>query len=469
LKPDLEEWERLASLDTSDALIFLWSAGCPLNAGSPLNAEAPHRDSVTVGRLADWLRILLAHLSTQKGIDAPSLRRLCKVIAIKSEEDPGDLPAAPVIAEFIRHLERLGLLVPAGPSLVCLNAHAPLLLARRSDGGTITVQPNFEITLSGEVSLRQGIPVALSSQTRRHDLVCSCELSRSSFQTYLNMGYRCDDLLKALEWGNQKPLPQSLLVTIEAWQDEFESLALYDGIVLTVVKKSRELVEHLLEPFIRRKLAEGVYLLDPSEENRWRRLLARSGFDYVPEVQRFSDESTERGSADSVFGAAGSPSAELFSGWERDPSWDEQAAEKIRTDLLAELESISDRFLPRQIDEVRRRIDEKLIILKSLIRPISSQGETYEAKGLDYLGKLRLIEQAIREESLLEIIERTTTGRPRKLEMKPLRIEKAQTQSASRSDLVLVGRVIPTAEEMSVRVSKMGLVRRIPSSLLSGF
>ena len=275
-----------------------------------------------------------------------------------------------------------------------------------------------------------------------------------------------------------------MVATIAAWQEEFEALALYEGVVLTVVEKSRELVEHVLEPYIRRKLAEGVYLLDSSEENRWRRLLAKSGLEYVPEVQRLSQDGGERISVDSVLNSLGSPSVELFRVWEHDCSWDEQSTEgigsdeirtdeirtdDIRTELLAELESIADRFTPQQIDEVRRRIDEKLIILKSLIRPISSQGETYEAKGLDYLGKLRLIEQAIREESVLEIIERTTAGRPRKLEMKPLRIEKSKTQSASRSDLVLVGRVVPTAEEMSVKVSKMGLVRRIPSSLLSGF
>ncbi len=483
LKPDLREWERLASLDTSDALVYLWSSGGQLDSG------AQKRDSVPAGRLAIWLRILLSHLSTKEGIDETSLMRLGKVIAIKSRENPDNLPAAPQISDFLRHLKRLGLLASAETSHLVVNPHVPLILAGERHAGTVTALPNFEIVLTAEVNLRQGMPVALSSQIRSHDLVCSYELNRSSFQTYLNMGYRADDLLKTLERENQKLLPQNLLATIAAWQEEFEALALYEGVVLTVVEKSRELVEHVLEPYIRRKLEEGVYLLDSSEENRWRRLLAKSGFEYVPEVQRLSQDGRERISADSVLNSFGSPSVELFPEWEHDSFWDEQNAEgirsdenrtdeirtdeihadEIRTDLLAELESIADRYTPQQIDEVRRRIEEKLIILKGLIRPISSRGETYEAKGLDYLGKLRLIEQAIREESVLEIIERTAAGRPRKLEMKPLRIEKSQTQSASRSDLVLVGRVIPTAEEISVKVSKMGLVRRIPSSLLSGF
>ena len=134
-----------------------------------------------------------------------------------------------------------------------------------------------------------------------------------------------------------------------------------------------------------------------------------------------------------------------------------------------ELESVADRFSPQQLDEVRRRIEGRLILLKDLVRPIAGQGEMNEAKGLDYLGKVRLIEQAIKERSALEIIERTLSGRPRKLEMKPLRIEKTRAQSPTRSDLVLVGRVIPTGEEMGIKVSKMGLVRRIPSSLLGGF
>ena len=505
LEPDLAEWKRMAGIDAGDALAFLWSAG------------ATGGGSVPIGKFAGLLKIILANLSATKAVDATSMRRLCTIAALRNMEKPGDLPSAEEIAEFVRHLRRLGILISAVAGMgmpadfLVLNPHARPLVAGGGNGGKLTVQPNFEVTLTPEVRLLKGLPVALTCQIRSFDLVCSYELNRDSFKNYLNLGYRADELLESLKHATQNSLPQNVLVTLRTWQQEFEALTLYEGIVLTVIEKKRELLEHLLKPYISRKLAGGVYLLDSKEEKQWRGLLVRSGFEYVPQVKRISGRGEDHPVEKPLLESVGPLSGDLFPVWDYEPggvkqgsagrkhgsdeaaygssgaaydssgaaygssgaaygsAGDERAADEIRSGLLVELESVSDRFSPQQLDEVRRRIEGRLILLKDLVRPIAGQGEMNEAKGLDYLGKVRLIEQAIKERSALEIIERTLSGRPRKLEMKPLRIEKTRAQSPTRSDLVLVGRVIPTGEEMGIKVSKMGLVRRIPSSLLGGF
>jgi len=480
LEPDLAEWKRMAGLDPGDALLILWAAG----RGS----------SVPIERLAGLLKTILANLSATKALDATTVRRLCTIAVLRNMEKPEDLPGAEEIAEFVRHLGRLGILISAAVDVAAadflvLNPHVHTLLAGRGEGGELTVQPNFEVTLTPEVCLLKGLPVALTCQIRSFDLVCSYELNRDSFQTYLNLGYRADELLESLKHATQKPLPQNVLVSIQTWQQEFETLTLYEGVVLSVIEKNRDLLEHLLQPYISRKLAEGVYLLDSKEEKEWRRLLVRSGFEYVPQVKRCSTRGEDQPVDKPLLRSVGPLSTELLPVWDSDLSWDgndpsdrndpggdkqgsawdEQTANELRSDLLAGLESTAARLSPQQFDEVRRRIEGRLILQKDLIRPITGQGEANEAKGLDYMGKVRLIERAIRERSALEIIERTISGRPRKLEMIPLRIEKIRPQSPARSDLVLVGRIIPSDEEMSIKVGKMGLVRKIPSSLIGGF
>lgn len=92
--------------------------------------------------------------------------------------------------------------------------------------------------------------------------------------------------------------------------------------------------------------------------------------------------------------------------------------------------------------------------------PGIGEKEKNEAKGLDYTGKVRLIERALSESNaLLELVERTRGGSPRRVLMKPEDLRKTGT------DLLLLGRSLPEEEMVTVTVRRISLVRKLKSSL----
>ncbi len=139
---------------------------------------------------------------------------------------------------------------------------------------------------------------------------------------------------------------------------------------------------------------------------------------------------------------------------------DTERRDSFLNSLLEELEAM---HLPKeQAKELEDRIRKKLIIRKDQLRYKSFRSEKTEAKGLDYLGKVRLIEQTLAGSyDLLEILERTPKGLPKRSLVKPVKLDK------SGSDLVLHGTVLPEGEEVSMRVRKIGYLRRVKGSIFS--
>ena len=78
---------------------------------------------------------------------------------------------------------------------------------------------------------------------------------------------------------------------------------------------------------------------------------------------------------------------------------------------------------------------------------------------MDFLGKVRLIELALNRGSLLELIERTAGGSPRRMNLRPERLERKA------SELILVGESLPEKRGVRVRVSKINLIRTLKRSL----
>ncbi|MFP4374557.1 MAG: hypothetical protein ACLFPO_09500, partial [Spirochaetaceae bacterium] len=110
--------------------------------------------------------------------------------------------------------------------------------------------------------------------------------------------------------------------------------------------------------------------------------------------------------------------------------------------------------------EVRRRIERKLIVVPDQITRAVVPRDVPEARGLDYVGKVRLIEQAVsRGTDYLEIVERGSGGGPRRLFIRPIRLDRRS------SSLLLHGETVGEGREVSVRVDKIGLVRVVRGTL----
>ena len=111
--------------------------------------------------------------------------------------------------------------------------------------------------------------------------------------------------------------------------------------------------------------------------------------------------------------------------------------------------------------ELMKLIDKRLILYADqLDYYAAATREKSEARGFDYVGKIRIIEQTLaREDLLLEIISRGSGGKSIKHLVKPLELRKSGT------DLDLYCKELPDQTDLKLRVRSLSLVRAIRGSL----
>ncbi len=399
-----------------------------------------------------------------RAFDAAAVQSLCTLLALRGAPD-----AAAAVPRLIGGLRTLSVLVETDEGLV-LHPEA----GRAPVRSAAVVQPNFEVTFAAGVTLEDALDVALAGEARRVEAAAVFEITRGSFQRYLDLGGSADRLLGVLQSltgqaGSARPavpLPQNVIFSIRTWEREYRRLALYEGVVLTADEEHQYLLDNspLLRQYVRRKIAPGVYLLAAGERDAWMAALRRSGVEHVPEIVAIRpDSGQEEPAAELPFegpllgadmsidiaeprppraasGASGAP------GWDADP----------RAALLEELRRM---HLPDEdAAEIRVRIERGIVLTPAQLRPLAT--EKGEARGLDYLGKVRLIERAIERGALVELLERGPAGVPRRILVRPQRLEK------SAAGLTLAAEALPDGEGVSVSVSRLSRVRLVMRSLL---
>ncbi|WP_455381554.1 helicase-associated domain-containing protein [Salinispira pacifica] len=416
----------------------------------------------------------------------------------RAEEEEEESPARKAVHGLVAGLQELGVLVQTEGGDLVLNPHLGTAFAEAGspEEPALIIQPTFSVTIKPWLPLSTALPVAIASQIRRFDLYPQYEITKASFGRALASGYEAEEIELLLAALAGKPLPQNVAFSLDNWASEYASIALYEGVVLVADEQRRFLVEHSqrMEPYIVRRLAPGVYLLDPRERSAWEEVLREEGIEMLPhaagggdpgflparlltpgsgrpatrpprnlelfelsERERNADAHAPDGSIGSEGGESvgeGSPPADA------DPLPD---AEEIERDLQSALDALEMQRDKRE--EIAERIKRKLIVHPSQISPHITRGERIEAKGLDYTGKVRLIEQVLQDLRVggrgesLEIVRRTPRGAPSRAIVRPVELEKSGTQ------LILVGLTIPDEREVRIPVSKMVLVRKLKGTL----
>lgn len=473
--------------ETDDTAVGRRSAGSTTPAGETAGADW-HAGRRFAGpeELARTLRSFLSTLRIDRSYPRASAERLFAAIYLREGcagiSSGAGLTRAP---QVIDDLIRLDVLVVAGNGTLALNGNLSSAFAETVEPGEAAaiLQPTFALTLKPFTELADGIAVALIADIRKYDRYPEYEITQSAFARFISDDRAPEDAVELLARLTGKPVPQNIEFSLRHWAEEYRSVGTYDGTVLIADEQRRHLIEHSekVAPFIRRTLAPGVYLLDPSKRMSWEDALRSVGITLLPRSPLRSSDASAQGARTlpgrAGLGAnrrgAGRPDAaadnlELFD-LELDlPSLLDAVREDptdVESELMATLEGME---LPAdKHEELAQRIRRRLIIQPAQINPHVTRGERTEAKGLDYVGKVRLIEQVLKRRSgpqaspgdYLEIIQRTSKGAPERLLIRPRELGKAGNQ------LVLVGVSIPDDREVRIPVSKIGIVRKLRGSL----
>ncbi len=453
---DSGAWLSLADMTGKRVWPYLW-AHIVVNV---LNREP---DYLEICSIAETLFSILAFFPGDRGITTNTLERgvafACIRKGLLKETQQG----------ILHTLLALELFVPSEDQPEMLVKHPELFREEGVHRKKPLLQANFDISLPHDVSMREGLFVALAGEIRKYDQVSIYELKKESVKRYLSEGFTLEDLKNRFESLLGNMIPQNILFTLNRWQQEYDSVRVYQGTVIKVTGEAEHLVEH--SPGIRQwlvaKLAPGVFLFDPKEENKWRKTLEKAGV-AVPDLKEaeredpsspnmsvlipdFSSEATV---------LTGETTAELLkSGFPGLPrrlhSWEEHAKRMI---------SIVESMAVPEADqeELKARINKRLILTEEQLKHRNTPSGTKEAKGLDYIGKIRLIEQTLdKSQDLLEVIQRTADGSPEKLLLKP------EDMIKRNDELYVTGYKLPEQGMIELKVRKLNLVRKLKRSLFA--
>jgi len=332
--------------------------------------------------------------------------------------------------------------------------------------GKCVLEASFELTLSQDIDLSAGSLIPLVADIESYDTASRYRISKDSITRAFRAGFTWDAIREKLQQLCSKPIPQNLDFSVKMWEQEFRSIRFIQGTICIVGKEKAHLFEHSPEcrKYIKEIIAPGIFILDYNEKSEWSKAFINAGADVLPEIENYTQKDPDI-SIKNLFPPFSC--GEQIPVYKRIKSQDHEERDNYRQqwkDLTAVLrnkcrQEIKD---PEQQEEFLARIDKRLILTEKQLQSRGITGEKREAKGFDYIGKIRLIEQAIETgEYILDVIYRTTGGEPERYLVKPDQIEQKS------GGLFLRGKELPAQKELKIPIKKISLVRMLKRSIFA--
>ena len=412
------------------------------------------RDNPTslIIKLSELIDRLLNAIPNGKSFTLGSIKKLLLLIIKKSTVNYLNPDS------ILDSLISLGFLVLSGTRYV-INPHIKEhMVVREYTEPPLIVQPSFDITVKPWISLKDGIKFAGVTEIKKFDLYPDFELTRSSYTRGHDCKLHSGSIVKVLEKLSDRPIPQNISVSVESWEEDYNRVHLYEGIVLAVNSDKQMIIEHLhkLHPYILKELADGIYLMDSENIKEWRLIIENAGIN-VPGIQK---NTTVSSSTTTLFHKLKTLKESDILRIPKTTPVSFTVNSNFHKELDKKLNSL--KLNSHEQEGFKVRIDKKLILHTDQIQKGNIRNEKTEASGMDYVGKVRLIERAL--ESKNELLE-VTFGNPiEKLTtylVKPVDFDKSQ------EDLLLNVISLPEEKNIQLIVRKMSKVKRLKSSLFA--
>lgn len=334
---------------------------------------------------------------------------------------------------------------------------------------SISINAGFSITVLKELPLSVFIDLASCAELESCAAVASFRITKTACLRAFAGSAKPESIESLLKKNASHELPQNLLFSLRDWYALYSSGSLFKGYVLQVADDKRVLVENnpSLAPHIRTTFSPGVYLLDFLNDDEAFETIKKSGLEFIgglknPEsgIEPLPFERLDK----TVRFSGGTDGLDVLfakKSTNTDSVKNDEFCEKHLRQMETELEKMN---LPKeQKEELLLRINRKTIVHSAQLRSDSVRPEKTEAFGMDFLGKIHVLESAIAFSDLVEIgfAGGTVTGFPVKIE-----------KSAGDAVLVLQSDDVKNTdikngtERQKISVAQARSVKRIRSSVL---
>jgi len=266
----------------------------------------------------------------------------------------------------------------------------------------LNVNAGTSIAIMPGLPLSNLLPLIQFMNIKSCNIVSEYEITRKSISRAFDRGSFKDQILERISSYTPYKIPQSLEMIIDEWQNSYSSAAIYKGYVLKVDEKTERVIENnpRITPFINMKLAPGIFLLNIPLEQDADEFIKSSGLDFMGRVKTAVQEKENINYP--ILGKG----KKLFSkSTEENPAFKKlkefrQKEEGFKNSLLKKLEGLE--LTKQQLEGLTNRINRRVILTEEQLNPETVRVEILEADGINFTGKIRLLESAIQNGDSIE-------------------------------------------------------------------
>lgn len=306
------------------------------------------------------------------------------------------------IFSLVNNLIKFGILVQTGRDIndepiYSISKNFILSQENYSSQKMINVDAGFLVTIFPDANLNSLLEIINFMEFKRYDTILQMEITKKSCIKSFDLKETPETICAKLEKYCNHQLPQNLIISIEDWYENYLSAQIYHGYVLKVSEAKKILIENNPEiaPHIKTILAPGIYLLDFTDSEQAQNVIEKSQLDFIGNVRNTQNQISllpfqKFSCVKNLF--------ELIQNQEN-PNL------QIKNELIQELKKhLSTMELTKeQYEDLLNRINRKIVITKTQLRKETVKVEKIEAFGMDFSGKIHVIENAISSKSFIEI------------------------------------------------------------------
>lgn len=462
--PDWKRLESFSALPFKSQAVYLCVAGAGTFPRRALVSNASFFSSTmdfAGGKFFTKEKLFaIAFLIKEKSGDEDfSSRRFSKILSGFNSEDQEENLGSAMIESMIDSAVAFGLMSVCGQT----DEGSEIIFVRKdvmhqesaSEKKLLSIDTGFTVTILPGLSTADYISLVKFLDARTCDVTATFEINRQSVMRGFDLGLTKESLCGLLCEYSSFAIPQNLKVSLEEWSATYNSVSLYKGYVFKLSKENAYRAENnpLFKKHIREILAPGVYLLDFETDSEVQSAVMKAGFDFTGRIKCARTEIEVQG-LPSVSARGVSLETRGTGSHSVDSGRRIEILEKLKG-LLEEMEITRD-----QKDGLLDRISRRTIIEPQQLRPESVRFELMEAFGMNYTGKLHVLESAIQKNSLVEI---ELTGSETAILGQPKGILK-NSETPVVFVTVKANDAMEAAEE-EIEIAKIARVKRIRNSL----
>ena len=448
----------------TERIFFLWAAAC---ASSDEAVEGAHLTNLSLQQLAHTagsISRFYSMLPDDLTFERSSLIRMLVAAEPPISDSAAIKPIEP--QSIILSLYKNGIL--AGNSKkMHRNPSTADLFQDWEEANPLLLHPDFTITVKPPLPFETGLFIAEVLDLKSFAAYPQFELSRNSY-LHGRRRFSYNTIFNRLTELSATPLPQNIRFSLDSWENHYSSVVMVEGVALSLAAHWDQMVRSHPDFFtyVLKDFGGGLYVMDASLIRKWQNLLEEIGISPLPAMEGNNPVASSHSMLPTEQTIPDLPERASDSNKAIDLLKTTSTAGAIKTadkQIIEELRRELDRLPPaksRQKKELEAQIEKRLFLFPSQLHNIQVNPTVNEARGMNYSGKVRIIQQALQSEwDLLELVERTSSGKPQRHLIRPSELQK------SGNELLLVGEKLPDNSELRVWVQKIGYIKKWKSSL----